>query len=236
MKQKIIRSERLPKYGTPLRSQFVNMVTKLPGYQEGINKGFPLFTIKELDAFKEHFKDGLTWEEIDKILSGKGIFFKKATFRKYIQENYLSKAIGYKNTKNGRVAIFPKDTISHINFIQYYFKVIDGEHIDNILDMIKNLQITYLDAIESNLSWSSNIYGSIFNYICFDDGDIASAINKALACRQPERDKYLKKLDDIRNKFDKIIRKDIEKLESSLQNEYLGVDEAMTYHEENKDE
>ena len=34
--------------------------------------------------------------------------------------------------------------------------------------------------------------------------DIASAINKALACRQPERDKYLKKLDDIQINLTKL--------------------------------
>src|SRR5664280_421029 len=126
MKKKVSRSEVIPKYGSSIRSTLVSLVTKLPGYEEGLKKGFPLFTDKELTDIKERYKDGLTWEKIDKELSGKGLFFKKATFRKYIQDGNISAAIDYKNTENGRVAIFPADTISHINFIQYYYKVMDG--------------------------------------------------------------------------------------------------------------
>ncbi len=236
MKKKISRSEQIPKYGTPTRSTLISFVTTLPGYQEGISKGFPLFTTKELDEIKETYKNGLTWEEIDKLLSGKGIFFKKATFRKYIQEGNISKAIGYKNTENGRVAIFPADTISHINFIQYYYKVIDGEHIDNILEIIKDEQIPYLDAIESNLSWKDNIYASIFDYICFSDGDAADAIKKALGCRPSDRDKFLKILNDIDDKFHKTIRKDIDKFVSLLKKKYLTVSETTSDNKEGQDE
>lgn len=236
MKQKISRSEQIPKHGTPLRSQLVNFVTSLPGYQEGISKGFPLFTSKELAEFKELYKDGLTWEDIDKLLSGKGIFFKKATFRKYIQESNISKAIGYKNTEKGRVAIFPADTISHINFIQYYYKILDGELVDNIISLIKDQKITYLDAIEANLSWTDNLYASIFNYICFDDADTSSAIEKALECRPDDRDEFLKRLNDIYDKFNKIIRKDIDKFLSLLKKKNLSVFETISDNKEVRDE
>lgn len=236
MKQKLSRSERIPKYGTILRSQLVTLIASLPGYQEGLDKGLPLFTYGELNEFKEHYKDGLTWEEIDKILSGKGIFLKKATFRKYIQEGNISKAIGYKNTDNGRVAIFPADTISHINFIQYYYKIIDGEHIDTILDIINDQQITYLEAIESNLCWIDNLYGAIFQYLCFDDGAASDAIKKALECRPSDRDKFLKMLNDIDDKFNNIIRNDIDKLVSLLKNHHLNIYETRNDHKEVKDE
>ena len=223
MKKKISRSQQIPKYGTPIRSTLISYLTALPDYQEGLRKGFPLFTTKELDEIRDNYKDGLTWKDIDKILSAKGIFFKKATFRKYIQEGNISKAIGYKNTENGRVAIFPVDTISHINFIQYYYKVIDGEHIDNILEIIKDKKISYLEVIENNLAWKDNIYASIFDYICHGDGDTADAIKKALGCRPHDRDKFLKILNDINDKFDKTIRNDIDKFVSQLQKMYLTV-------------
>lgn len=237
MKKKISRSEQIPKYDNPLRSTLISFVTTLPGYQEGINKGFPLFASKELDEIKELYKDGLTWEEIDKLLSGKGIFFKKATFRKYIQEGNISKAIGYKNTENGRVAIFPADTISHINFIQYYYKVLDGEFVDNVISLIKDQQITFREAIEANLRWKDNIYASIFSYICSDmDGDVADAIEKALACRPSDRDKFLKMLNDIDDKFNKVIRKDIDKLVSLLESNYLSIYETMGDNKEAQNE
>jgi hypothetical protein len=235
MKPKTRRSEQLPKFGTPLRSQLVSLVANLPGYQEGLSKGFPLFTNKELDDFKERYKGGLTWDDIDRLLSGKGIFFKKATFRKYIQEGNISKAIGYRNTESGRVAVFPADTISHINFIQYYYKVMDGEHLDNILELIKDKQITYFEAIESNLD-TDNFYASIFHYICFGDGDASTAIEKALECRPADRDKFLKMLNDIDDKFNRIIRKDIDKLASSLRKKTLSVFETIDDGQEAQDE
>jgi hypothetical protein len=237
MKQKIPRSERIPKYGTKMRTILVSEIANLPGYQEGLRKGFPLFTKEELDDFKELYKkDGLTWEDIDQILSGKGIFFKKATFRKYIQDGNISKAIGYRNTEKGRVAIFPADTISHINFIQYYYKVMDGEHADNIIELIKDQQISYFDAIESNLTNYDNLHASIDHYIFSEDGDVSSAIDKALSGRPADRDKFLKMLDDIDDKFNKSIRKDIDKLVSLLKKKTISVYETMDGGKEAQDE
>lgn len=226
MKQKIRRSEQIPKYGTPLRSRLIPMVVFLPGYLDGMRKGFPLFTKEELDQIQKDHKDGIIWEDIDRILSGKGIFFKKATFRKYIQEGNLSKAIGYRNTKVGRVAEFPADTISHINFIQYYYKVLDGEAIDNIIDIIKDHQITYLEAIESHIA-RDNFYASSLHYVCFDDAEAYGGIEEALQSRPAERDKFLKMLDDIQDKFEKVIRADIDELVSLLKKKNISVFETV---------
>jgi hypothetical protein len=235
MKKKIRRSEQLPKYGAPLRSRLVSFVVTTPGYQDGIRKGFPLFTKEELEDFKERYKDGLTWEDIDRLLSGKGIFFKKATFRKYIQEGNISKAIGYRNTGSGRVAIFPADTISQINFIQYYYKVIDGEHFDNILEIIKGQQTTYLDAIESNLGHRT-LNRSILRYLIdYDEGETEAAIEKALKYRPGDRDKFLKMLNEINDKFNRIIGKDIDKLISLLRKKTISVLEIADDEEEDKD-
>lgn len=238
MKQKIRRSEQIPKYGTTLRSNFLSIVTVLPGYQEGVRKGFPLFSNEELDEFKERYKGGLTWEDIDQILSGKGIFFKKATFRKYIQEGNISKAIGYRNTENGRVAVFPADTISHINFIQYYYKVLDGEVVDSIIELIKDQQIkiTYFDAIESNLTNYDNLHAAIKHYFVSEDGDASNAIDKALSCRPDDRDKILKMLDDIEDKYNNIIMEDINKLVALLKGKYISIFETMNDNEVAKDE
>ena len=236
MKQKNRRSEKLPKYGTPLRLVFVSNVVDFPGYKEGINKGLPLFTGEELDNIKKHYEEsGLTWEDIDRLLSEKGLFFKKATFRKYIQEGNISKAIGYKNTEKGRVAIFPPDTISHINFIQYFYKVMDGKHVDDILKLIENKQITYLDAIESNLFYP-NLYASILHGIGWGDADPWTGIEKALKSKSDDRDKFMKMLDDISDKFDKVIGEGIENLISLLKEKTINVFDTIDIEEEVKNE
>jgi hypothetical protein len=241
MKQKIRKSVRLPQYGTSLRSELVSQIAILPGYQEGISKGFPLFTYEELNDLKEKYKDGLTWENIDRILSAKGIFFKKATFRKYIQEGNISKAIGYRNTEKGRVAIFPADTISHINFIQYYYKVMDGEHVDNIIDFIENREITYLAAIESNIEHRS-LDQSILRYLIdLDEGDngesvTVEAIKKSLKNRPNDQVKFMKMLEEMHDKFNRIAEKDIDKFKSLLEKKTMSILEIMDSGEGSKDE
>lgn len=243
MKQKICKSELIPKYESPVRTALVSWVTTLPGYQEGIQKGLPLFTKEELDKIKENYsnkknekENGLTWEDINRLLQSKGIIFKKATFRKYIQEGLISKAIGYRPTEKGRAAVFPADTISHINFVQYYYKVMDGEHADNIINIIKDQQTTYLEAVKANLSWCDNVYAAILHYICFDDGDVESAIHKALENRPGDRDKFLKILDGIDDKFKKTIGKDIDQFVSLLEKKSLSVFETITDDQEGKNE
>lgn len=220
MTKKTKKSDKLPKYGTQLRRQLVDHLTDLPGYQEALNKGLSFFTEKELREMKDAYEDGLTWDDIDRELCRKGIFLKKATFRKYIQDGNLSPAIDYRNTDKGRVAKFPPDTISHINFIQYFYKVDDGNIVDNVLELIKDTQITYLDAIESKLG--QNLYAGILHYICFDDGVAYAAIEEALAFNDKDQKKILKELETIDDKFTRIIRKNIEKLILSLKEKHVS--------------
>jgi len=236
MKQKLRKSDRLPKYGTTLRDLLVFGVAAFPGYREGLKKGFPLFTIEELSEIKEQYKDGLTWEDIDHLLSRKGVFFKKATFRKYIQEGNISKAIGYRNTENGRVAVFPSDTIAHINFIQYYYKIMDGSDFDSLIKSLIEQQISYHDAIVSKLTWSDNLHASIFRYICFGDADIETAIEKALKRRPNDREKYLERVRDIYGKFQDTIEKDVDEFVSQLQGEFITAFETIDVDQEGTNE
>jgi hypothetical protein len=226
MKKKIRKSEQLPKYGTVLRSRLVESVQTLPGYQEGIQKGFPLFTKNELDEIKERYKkDKLTWEEIDKILSRKGIFLKKATFRKYIQDGNISEAIGYKNIKNSRVAIFPADTIAHINFIQFFYKVLEKKDADQILEIVQDWKVTYSDAIEHLLD--ENIFKSIIDYIVYRNEETIDSIEEALEQRPADRDNILKTLEDICNEYLKTLEPKISKLVDLLEEKTMNFSETM---------
>jgi len=235
MKQKLRKSDRLPKYGTPLRDLLIFGVIAFPGYREGLEKGLPLYTMEELSEIKERYKDGLTWEDIDFLLSKKGIIFKKATFRKYIQEGNLSKAINYRNTESGRVAVFPSDTIAHINFIQYYYKIMDGADFDSVIKSMIEQQISYHDAIASRTDFD-NVYAAILRYICWGDAQIETAIKKALKRRPNDRDKYLKMVQNIYGKFADTIEKDINDLVSQLQGESITAFETIDFDQEEKDE
>jgi hypothetical protein len=236
MKQKLRRSEKLPQHGSPIRTMLLSIVTDLPGYKEALEKGLPLFTKEELDDVKERYKNiGLTWEDIEQILQKKGIFFKKPTFRKYIQEGNLPKSIGYRKSEKGRVAIFPADTISHINFIQYYYKVMDGDHVDNILALFEDPKISYYETIESECQ-RPNFYASILHFICSGDGDAEVAIERGLKSRPGERDKFLIMLKDIDDKFNNTIRTDIDAMVSLLKKKKISIFEITDDGKETGDE
>jgi len=222
-RKKLSKSEKLPKYGSLSRTRLLSHVIKTKEYRENLNRGFPLFSHKELENIKKHYKDGLVWNEIEKELLRKKIVLKKATFRKHIQENNLPEAKGYRNIDRRRLAVFPADIISHINFIQYFYKVADGEIIDGLLNLVVETQVTYLEAIESELVGSSNnLYAAIYHYICFNDAEAYDVIKKTLSKRQEDQQKALSMLEDIDKRFEEIIGKDISTLISFLKEKYIS--------------
>lgn len=221
-RKKICKSEKLPQCGTPLRAALISFLTNTKDYQENLNKGFPLFNHEELENIKKHYKDGLVWDDIERELFRKKIILKKATFRKYIQENNLPKAKGYRNIDRRRLAVFPKDIISHINFLQYFYKVADGKMVDRLLNLVLEKQVTYLEAIESKLDWTGNLYAAICKYLGWDDGEAYEAIKETLSTRQKDQQKALGMLEEIDKKFKKIIDKDISKLISFLKEKHIS--------------
>ncbi|MDL1959299.1 MAG: hypothetical protein LWX01_06695 [Deltaproteobacteria bacterium] len=221
-RKKICKSEKLPQCGTPLRAALISVLTNTKDYQENLNKGFPLFNHEELENIKKHYKDGLVWDDIERELFRKKIILKKATFRKYIQENNLPKAKSYRNIDRRRLAVFPNDIISHINFLQYFYKVADGKMIDHLLNIVLETQITYLEAIESKLDWTGNLYAAICKYLGWDDAEAYEAIKETLSTRQKDQQKALGMLEEIDKKFKKIIDKDISKLISFLKEKHIS--------------
>jgi hypothetical protein len=152
------------------------------GYKESVGKGLPFFTLKELADLERKYKSEITWNEIDTELSKKGMIFKKATFRKYIQERKIPSSKGYRVTKKGREAIYPEDTIGHINFIQYFYRVADNEVIDKLLELFSEQTIYAKDAIEEQIE-GQNLREGVFTYLrnmSFADDDIQQAIYDVL--------------------------------------------------------
>ena len=77
------KSDKLPKYGDIKRKFLLQVVPSLEIYKKTLEKGLPvLFTQMELEQLRDKYKDGITWDEVDKELSNKGISLEKVTFRK----------------------------------------------------------------------------------------------------------------------------------------------------------
>jgi hypothetical protein len=202
----------------------------MPAYREKLEKGFPLFSQEELDNIKNRYEEGLTWEDIERELLRKNIILKKATFRKYIHDNNLPKAIGYKKIDKRRLAIFPNNILSHINLLQYYYRVENSKIVDILFGIyIKDIyqdEMTYLEAIEVLLGGSShNIYASIYKYLGWDDGEVYFAIEETLANRKEDLKKALSMLERIDAKFESVIRKEVDKLVSFLEDNRISLTE-----------
>ena len=214
------KTERLPPYNTPLRTVLVKHINKFPNYQEKIKEGYPLRTADELKEIISQYPDGLTFEEINKEQAQKSpmIKLKKPTFRKYIQDTLLPQSIKYRLVGKKRLAVFPNDIISHINFLYYFYQVADNKTVDMLLLLFETDKIgemTLLEAIES-VSERQNIFADVYHYICFGDGDIYYAIEKVLRNKPQECQKALKMLERINDKFS-IIEDEISKFKSYLE-------------------
>lgn len=182
MKKAAKKSDRLPKYWSYHRKLLNELLLKSDGYKESVKKGLPFFTLEELAELGKKYKRGITWNEIDTELSKKGMIFKKATFRKYIQGKKIPSTYKYQATKKGREAIYAGDTIEHINLIQYFYRIADNEIIDAILEAFSEQTISAEEAIEEQLCGSSLREG-VFMYLrdmSDDENDIEQAIYNVL--------------------------------------------------------
>ena len=149
--KKMKRSEIIPKYGSLKRKLLIDMLHNNEDYKKSIKKGLPFYTQKQLSKIMDKYSDGMTWSEIDTELSKKGVILKKPTFRSYIQNQNISSSIGYRKNEKGREAIYPSDTIGHINFVQYFYRMADDDLIFKLMSWIESLEVSAMDLIEDNL-------------------------------------------------------------------------------------
>ena len=216
------KSELIPKYGTPERNVAVTVFKLLPTYKKNLEKGFPFFSAEELDEIKEKYKEGITWDEIDAELIRKGLIIKKATFRKYIQNRLLPAAIGYKKTNKGRVAVYPSDTIEHINFIQYYFRVESDNFLDLLFGKVETDKISLAEALTEYDSWLDPPYAEMVRWITgMGGGNLEEALQKLLKDSPEKLNKCISTLDGLTDKFDAEIRPELDKLNKWLETETI---------------
>jgi hypothetical protein len=211
-KRKTSNLVKLPKLGAGLRRVLIRGITFGEDYRKNLAKGIRLFTSEELEELESRFKDGLTWEDIERELSQKGIFLKKATFRKYVQDGHLPTSSSYRKTDKGRVALFPANMISCINFVLYFHRVASGGAIDNLLSLLKDYQITYFEAVEQRLTFSDYLRPAIYRDVMDDDGEAHDAISEGLSSHPEERKKSLDMLEEIRHAYESKVRPKINEL------------------------
>jgi hypothetical protein len=210
-KKKISKSERIPKIGSPSRDILLEIITEIPDYKNAMKRGLRLFTKDELESIENKFNEGLTWNEIESVMSSKGNLLKYATFRKYIQDAIIPKAERYKTNENGRVAVYPANIIRHLNCVNFFYNATDPPMIDFLMKTVGELEITYNDAIESYLGGSGCLIVEVVRDMAFGNSEAADAIAKVLAKRD-DKQIVLEMVNNLQRKFDKYIAKDLNEL------------------------
>jgi hypothetical protein len=207
-KKKLSKFKLIPKIGSPVREIIIEKLTELPDYKKALERGLRFFTEGQLLQIEAEYKGGMTWAEINTVMSSQGMLLKQATFRKYMQDGIISKANNYKS----RVAIYDNKIIRQLNFVNFFYNVTDAPMIDFLMEVTNGIEISEYDASESQLENGSSgyLYVEIIKEIAgFSERYASEAIEKALANRD-DKDDVLKMLCKIEDKFNKYIAKDIE--------------------------
>lgn len=227
------KSDRIPKYYSHIRRVLNSYLLDTPEYKKCLKRGLPFFSKTELKKLEKKYNEGITWREIDTELSKKGTIFKKATFRKYIREKNIPHSAGYKTYEKGREAVYPKEIIEHINFVQYFYRIADDAQISELLTLIDSVTIDGLIAVESKLIWSGSIESAIKNYISDNAvaGEVMGEVIQDVFRNDPNfTEELIRDLEELYDTFWKKYTRFIEKLkhyempvtnlkESEVQNE-----------------
>jgi hypothetical protein len=231
MKPNKKKSDNVPTHWSTLRRFLNDSFLDSEGYKESVKKGLPFYTKNELKELKKLYHNGITWKQIDEELANKGVIFKQATFRKYIQERKIPAARGYRITDTGREAIYPKDTIEHINFLQYFYRIAHNKEINKLIENFSEISVTAKDAIEDQLE-SLNLREGVFMFLrdaSTDGDDIEQTIRDVLNQDQELMKKAIEGLYEIYDGF----KSSFEKWSKMLQESSISVVEKNDEEEKN---
>jgi hypothetical protein len=216
-KSKVTKSAQIPKLGTAARKKLLEIITEIPIYKEYIEKGRRFFSQERLvEIEKLYKKTGLSWDEIDRVVSQQGLTLTQATFRKYLQAGLIPKDVKYSPTASGRVAYYDVGIISHINLVLFLFSVPSNNILHFVIDVLNQFEITAAEAVESKLD--SNLYTAICVDLYQENGDVSSAISEVLKEKYPETEAVaLKLIHEIEDIFDKQLHPKIDELVQYLE-------------------
>lgn len=211
------KSDRIPKYNSPKRRLLNSYLLDTPEYKKCLKKGLPFFSKSELNKLQKKYNKGITWKEIETELSKKGMIFKKATFRKYIRERNFPPSERYRTYEKGREALYPKEAIEHINFVQYLYRMADDEQISWLLNLIDELTLNGVDAVESKLHMTGNIFTAFKDYISDSvyAGEALDEVIHDVFQKTPDfAEELTQDLEDLYNNFWEQYSRFIEKLKT----------------------
>lgn len=231
-KKKISKLKLILEFGSPVRKVLLEKLTELPDYIKALDRGLRFFTEEQLIQIEAKYKDGLTWEEIETVMANQGTSLKQATFRKYIQDGVIPKAIGYKS----RVAIYDKKIIRNLNFVNFFYKETDAPIIDFMISLVSNMTISGYEAAESKLDeYSHPLYLEIINEIAGISKNASDAIHKALPLSD-DKTKALKMLNKIIENYNRIISPDLDELCNYLKSMNLFIAQIPSEIDKDKEE
>ena len=220
---KVSKSARIPKLGTAARKILTNNITSFPIYQESLEKGRRFFTEEQLEELQQECTEGLTWEEIDRIISQQGLVLTQSNFRKYLQDGLLPRATGHKSTSTGSSAVYDADIIRHINLLLFIFNTPSNDFLNLVINLLEDSEISAAEAVETKLD------RPLFAAVCVDlyqgNGSVQSAIDETLT-KYPEVAKQAQeKFAEIEKLFEGQLRPKISELEKFLQDQPMLLDE-----------
>lgn len=205
---KISKSAQIPKLGTAARKILLENITDFPIYMEYLDKGRRFFTKDQLTGIQNDCKDGVTWEDIDKIISQQGLVLTQSTFRKYLQDGLLPRATGHKSTAKGSSAIYESDIIRHLNLLLFIFNVPSNDFLNMIINHLIANEISAAGAVETQLD--RPLYAAICVDLYQSSRDVLDAIDTTLA-------KHPKKVAEARELFAELETIFQEQLEPKIQ-------------------
>ena len=117
-----MKLEELASQDPIVRSLLSDLVLMLPSYKKDVENGLPFFSEEELAKIEiegDPQKPGLTFQQIKKILAGKGMILKPATFKRYLGMGMIPGTSRIERTGKGNIGYYPKRIIRDINLVKY---------------------------------------------------------------------------------------------------------------------
>jgi len=153
--------KELSEYSHLLKDLMSWMILRDKQYQKDVEKGLPFFTETELTKIEndEKYKSGILFEEVNQILTEKGMILKLPTFKKYINLRLIPGSIGRKTEGKGSRGLYPPSVIREINFIKYALY----SNLD-FTKVIESFRTSFLEIIETSFPYPIDVMD--FSNVC----------------------------------------------------------------------
>lgn len=220
-------SDAIPVVGTAAHKILSEQIYSTETYQNTLEMGRPFFTKDEIQEIEKKYPEGMTWKQIEKEISKKGLIIKKPTFRKYVNEKWVPEAI---TQTSGREHIYPNTAIKSVNLVKFLLSI-DGKNIFNLLDALNTeygASIYELLEESSYMDLQNDVRVALSYYLAVGIPDIESAIEKDLDFKKAVSGETC---EEIKEKLNSYLKRMSEKYNKYIEPEIDGfVDYAKSKH------